>query len=214
MKNQKPNPLISEDWFVENIKLDTQVQEAKIKAFKKFQSKYYPKISAVNRMHTNYINLIKLFSSNIALSSFITIVIISTIGVSASEMLAPKEFKPSTFVFGKGYSSSSSISTNTQNSSSSTQKEKVKPTYSVTSSTSSTSSSENSITSSSSQNSSTSSQNSSSVSTNKKLENSSSTSSSPQQSLKLVPADYIEKSSIQNSSNITTSLNIELKSYN
>jgi hypothetical protein len=208
--NPKQNPFHSEDWFVETIKLDPQVQNSKINALNQFKSKYHPKISTVSKLHHSYTDFVAFLTSNLIFSSFLTIVVLSTFGVSASEILAPREYKPSTFLFAKGYSNSnnSTQQSSSNNSSTSTSYSSVSTIYlssnnsskSVVAISSSTKSLSSNISS------------KSTVSSSNSESTKSSINSSPKQIFRLVPADYNEVTSSSNSTiSSTSSLNISLQ---
>ncbi len=206
--NPKINPFHSEDWFVETIKLDSKVQQSKTNALKQFKSKYHPQISTVSKIHQGYLDFVTFLTSNLIFSSFLTIVILSTFGVSASEILAPREYKPSTFLFTKGNSDTfSSINSSSVVYTSSAESMSYSTSSSVSSVVVTNKPTSSSVSSSSQLSQSSSSISSSSVSSSIQ----SLVSSSSKQSLKLVPADYNEVSSVVSSSNFNSSLVITLK---
>lgn len=198
LPNSNQNPFGKEDWLAQVIQLDPQAQKSQKLAFQKFNTKFHPKVSTISRLYQNYTDFVRFLTTNLIFSSVLSAVVLCTIGVSATQMIAPEEFKPSTLFFGKGQHSVSSESNKALKVASS-----VSTNIVITSSVSSSSSKVSSLVLVSS--SSLSVNSSSIVSSISSLASSqssslSSSSKSPNLNIKLVPVDYTENKEVYSSS--------------
>lgn len=97
-----PNPFQSDDWFSEVVKQDENIQRLQKQEFLKFTKKYYPTVTSLNPFQQNWLALSKLFTTNLVFSSSLVVFLLCTIGVSATQIIAPDQYKPSVLLFGKG----------------------------------------------------------------------------------------------------------------